>query len=243
MKAMRVWADFAWGRLGCDVGTGSRERGDVRMVTEKRDIRVHPATERDMPELWALYGEACDDMLGKSYDCEWELGVHPTRDDLLGASSAGDLFMAEAVEMIGAADVAGEPGQDVAQESVLARLLGAYILNDVQTPGYEHASWPVDARPEEVAVIHLLVTSPRARGRGVGRALIAHAVETARERGARVVRLDVFTNNAPALGLYRACGFVDVGPQELVLADGSAHVLELMERDLGAPMCSSRRGQ
>ena len=111
-------------------------------------------------------------------------------------------------------------------------LLGAYVLNDEQTSGYEHAAWPVDADPEEVAVIHLLVTAPHARGRGVARSMLAHAAGVARARGARVIRLDAFTNNTPALSLYSSVGFVDIGPHELLLSEGHNRTLNLMELDL-----------
>ncbi len=47
------------------------------------------------------------------------------------------------------------------------------------------------------------------RGQGIGRALVAHLVAAARERGDR--RLLVETNDdwQDAIGLYRSCGFVE----------------------------------
>ncbi len=50
----------------------------------------------------------------------------------------------------------------------------------------------------------------RARGRGVGRALGRAAVDLARALGARRVELLSNTALAPAIGLYRALGFVEV---------------------------------
>ena len=49
------------------------------------------------------------------------------------------------------------------------------------------------------------------RGTGLGRALVAGALERARERGCRRVELDTSEANAPALALYRSLGF-DAGP-------------------------------
>ena len=181
---------------------------------------IRPATETDMPAVWALYSDACDAMLGTPYDCEWVMGVHPTREGLLASVRAGNLF------------VACESDGSVTEDGATSSLLGAYVLNDEQTSGYEHAAWPVDAGPEEVAVIHLLVTAIQARGRGVARSMLAHATGVARARGARVIRLDVFTNNTPALSLYSSAGFVDIGPHELVLSEGHHRTLNLMELDL-----------
>jgi ribosomal protein S18 acetylase RimI-like enzyme len=46
-----------------------------------------------------------------------------------------------------------------------------------------------------------------ARRRGVGRALVAAALERARERGARRIELDTHETNAGALALYESLGF------------------------------------
>ena len=155
---------------------------------------IRPATEADMPAVWALYSDACDAMLGTPYDCEWVMGVHPTREGLLASVLAGNLF------------VACESDGSATKDGATSSLLGAYVLNGEQTSGYENAAWPVDARPDEVAVIHLLVTATQARGRGVARSMLAHAAQVARARGARVIRLDAFTNNIPALTLYSSVG-------------------------------------
>ena len=47
------------------------------------------------------------------------------------------------------------------------------------------------------------------RGTGLGKALVAAAVDRARERGCRRIELDVDEANKPALNLYRSLGFAD----------------------------------
>jgi GNAT superfamily N-acetyltransferase len=47
-----------------------------------------------------------------------------------------------------------------------------------------------------------------ARRSGLGRALVEAALERARERGCTRIELDVNEDNAPALALYEACGFL-----------------------------------
>jgi RimJ/RimL family protein N-acetyltransferase len=49
------------------------------------------------------------------------------------------------------------------------------------------------------------------RGRGVGSALLAAAIEWAREQGLHKLSLGVFAQNAAAIGLYRKFGFVAEG--------------------------------
>ena len=49
------------------------------------------------------------------------------------------------------------------------------------------------------------------RGRGVGSALLAAAIEWARGRGLHKLSLSVFPHNARAIALYRKFGFVEEG--------------------------------
>ena len=49
------------------------------------------------------------------------------------------------------------------------------------------------------------------RGRGVGTALVAAAVDWARERGLHKLSLGVFPHNEAAIALYRKFGFADEG--------------------------------
>jgi RimJ/RimL family protein N-acetyltransferase len=49
------------------------------------------------------------------------------------------------------------------------------------------------------------------RGRGVGSALLAAAIEWARERGLHKLSLNVFPHNAAAIALYRKFGFAEEG--------------------------------
>ncbi len=52
---------------------------------------------------------------------------------------------------------------------------------------------------------------PKAQRRGVGRHLMEYAVPAARRLGAAVLLLEVRPSNTPAIGLYRALGFEEIG--------------------------------
>ncbi|MFF1479124.1 GNAT family N-acetyltransferase [Streptomyces sp. NPDC058301] len=63
--------------------------------------------------------------------------------------------------------------------------------------------------------------APAHRGRGIGRALMGHAVEFARERGAGHIWLEVSNINAPAIHAYRRMGFIFCG-LDMSLYDGTS---------------------
>lgn len=69
----------------------------------------------------------------------------------------------------------------------------------------------LDGAHAEVKSMH---TAAEARGRGVGRALLAHLLETARARGYQRVSLETGTTPgfAAARALYESVGFIPAGP-------------------------------
>ncbi|MGK2879816.1 MAG: GNAT family N-acetyltransferase [Mycobacterium sp.] len=69
----------------------------------------------------------------------------------------------------------------------------------------------IAAQPELVDSVYLysLWLDPTARNRGLGRALVATAVDWAKRHRARTVWLRVAADNAAAKGIYEAVGFVE----------------------------------
>ncbi len=67
--------------------------------------------------------------------------------------------------------------------------------------------------PGSVELVSMYVR-PRARGRGVGEALIATVIDWARARDAAAVHLWVTKTNKPARLLYERCGFSPTGERQ-----------------------------
>jgi ribosomal protein S18 acetylase RimI-like enzyme len=81
-----------------------------------------------------------------------------------------------------------------------AQVLGTYFLQPNQQGGGSH-----------VANCGY-ITAPWATGRGVARAMCAHSLERARERGFRAMQFNfVVSTNEPAVHLWRSLGFEIVG--------------------------------
>ena len=90
----------------------------------------------------------------------------------------------------------------------------------------------LDADDPTLAHLYQMWVAPEHRGAGVGRALLARAIEWARARGARRMVLDVTCGDTPARRLYDAAGFIPAAPPEAI-RPGSDVMVQPMRLDLG----------
>lgn len=93
-----------------------------------------------------------------------------------------------------------------------------------------------DFSPAGHAFIGNLVVAATQRRRGLGRRLVEHMLERAREDyRLAAVRISVFADNTPALLLYGAAGFVPCGMEERRDPRGRRRALLHMEKCLTPP--------
>jgi len=83
--------------------------------------------------------------------------------------------------------------------------------------------------PVTVELVSMYVR-PRARGRGVGEALVAAVIDWAGKRNAECVRLWVTQTNAPARALYERCGFALTGERQPVPSHPSLDEVAMIRR-------------
>ena len=114
------------------------------------------------------------------------------------------LFAAVAEERDG---IATEPPVDVETRAASWTLDGTFVA---VAGGEIVGSLHLDASRHGFGEIGMAVAREW-RGRGVGSALLAAAIEWARERGLHKLSLGVFAHNAAAIALYRKFGFVEEG--------------------------------
>lgn len=143
------------------------------------------ATPADLPSLRVLYDEIIDAMDASRWHAQWRKDGYPTDADLAEAIEQGCLHLA----------VCG------------STLAAAAVFNHHYNAGYDAVPWQVQCPPEQVLCIHTLGVSPRMQRRGIASAMVQHAVDTARRKHCRCIRLDVIETNRPADLLYERCGF------------------------------------
>jgi phosphinothricin acetyltransferase len=91
---------------------------------------------------------------------------------------------------------------------------------------------PISARAAYAGVVeHSVYVAPEARGRGVGRLLLAALIASTEAAGIWTVQSGIFPENTASLALHRAAGFRVVGVRSLIgHTDGRFRDVLLIER-------------
>lgn len=172
---------------------------------------IRPAQQEDLPSIGKIYEEILDrEAALPQPETNWQRGKYPTVDHARLALEAGTLWTC----------LEGE------------EVYGSFILNGVQLPEYALIPWQFQAEPEQVAVIHTLVVSPRWSGRGKAREMVAFCEEEARRQGKTVLRLDTPETNTPAVLMYPKLGYTLAGATEFFFQGFIHEVLNCYEKRL-----------
>ncbi len=139
-----------------------------------------------------------------------------------------------------AAAYAADYNWDISYEALVAEICAQFIKN--YDAAREHC-WiaEVDGEPvgsiflvkatDEIAKLRLLQVEKKARGLGVGRALVEQCIQGARERGYRRMTLWTQSILVAARGIYQSAGF-ELAKEEKHHSFGADLVGETWERDL-----------
>jgi GNAT superfamily N-acetyltransferase len=164
-------------------------------------MRIRSGTIEDFDVVIALMDEAVAWLAGQGRTGQW--GSEP-----ISALTRSVEYMRREVEGndLWIAEIGGEP-------------VGAMLLGEAPTRYVE----PVGERE---LFLHLLVTSRRVIGQGVGRALVKRAIDVARERGIDLIRVDCYGGDDRKLvTAYERLGFT---PTHVVMVnEWPAQVLEM----------------
>ena len=99
------------------------------------------------------------------------------------------------------------------------QIVAAYIMNHDCDEAYHTVRWLTDAEDKEMVVLHALRVLPEYGGRGYSKQLVQHAIDTARERGLKSIRLDCIAGNDIPQKMYMSFGFAYVDTVEITYVD------------------------
>ena len=143
----------------------------------------------------------------------WIRGVYPTRATALDALQRGDLFVFE------------DGGA----------VLAAAVINRIQMDAYRGAPWKYPADDSRVCVLHTLVVSPSAFGRGIGTRFVRFYESYAAGHQWPELRMDTNARNLRARAMYRGLGYTETAVVPTVFNGIPGVDLVLLEKNLAAP--------
>jgi ribosomal protein S18 acetylase RimI-like enzyme len=89
------------------------------------------------------------------------------------------------------------------------QVIAAVVIDDKQSPRYKSVNWA--GQTETTACIHRLAVHPDHQGQGLGKKLLQFAEAHIGSEGYSSIRLDVFSDNEAALGMYERWGYKKAG--------------------------------
>lgn len=151
------------------------------------------ASLEDYDSIIAFY----DDVIERTPEIEkharWQHGKHPTADGIKSYVNEGCMYLHKEQDTI----------------------VGAMALTMYQGADYHAIGWSRQVQDDEVSVIHILAVSPDKQGTGIGSEMVREAINLAKAKGMKSIRLDALATNTPAHKIYERLGFVYKGKQHL----------------------------
>lgn len=165
-------------------------------------MRIAEAIKKDTNKLMEFYNEMCTVLDSKDFLPNGDKGGFPSYD-----------MVSMAIQ---------EHGQFIGIED--EKIIAAYILSHNCDTAYKSAHWQVKAASSEVLVLHALRVLPEYSRRGYSKRLVEHAIQTARDRKQKAIRLDVLEGNEIPEKVYISFGFRYI------------ETVEICYEDIGVPM-------
>lgn len=147
------------------------------------NIRLAKVEEYD--KVLAFYYDTIDMLKDSEFNSLWKKDVYPSNAYIRESIEKGELWV---YEMDG-------------------RIISGMVLNHDCNDGYRDIKWPTKAEKNEVYVIHAFGVLPSIHGKGIGSQMLKNAIAYSADNSVKVIRLDVLSDNIPAVRLYTKNGF------------------------------------
>ena len=151
-------------------------------------MNIRKASPADLPGVEKIYDDLHDAEESGLVTIGWIRGVYPTRATAGAALDRGDLYVME------------EDGQ----------IYGAALINRIQVEEYSLAKWEHNVPDDQIYVLHTLVISPAAAGRGLGKQFVQFYEDLARKNGISELRIDTNEKNSRARAMYKKLGYEEI---------------------------------
>lgn len=94
------------------------------------------------------------------------------------------------------------------------RIISSVVVNNDFGKRYTDANWIVDAKPNEIVVIHTFAVNPSYRGRGISKEIFNIIKKQSLKNHKKTIRVDVINGNNGAEIVFKHLGFKHVDTVE-----------------------------
>ena len=175
-------------------------------------MNIRRATLFDLPGVERIYLETHDAEEAGLSTTGWLRGVYPVRATAEAALQRGDLFVMEENNVIYA----------------------TALINRIQVDVYADAPWEYNVPDDKVCVLHTLIVSPKAGGRGLGKQFVRFYEEYALENELPELRIDTNARNWKARTMYAGLGYKEIAVVPTAFNGIPDVELVLLEKNLEA---------
>ncbi len=152
-------------------------------------LQFRKAQKTDIERIWEIYLENHIEEEEGGAVIGWNRNIYPVKATAEEALLRDELFVLE--------DESG--------------VMGTAIINQEQVDVYENGNWQYDAPATEIMVLHTLVISTKAAGRGYAQQFVGFYEQYAKEQGCPYLRMDTNERNLRARALYAKLGYQEIG--------------------------------
>ena len=147
------------------------------------EIRL--ATIEEYDRVLAFYYATIDMMKDSEFNSLWKKDVYPSNAYIKESIEKGELWICE----------------------IDGQISSSMVLNHECNDGYRSVEWPTTPEKDQIFVIHAFGVLPTQHGKGIGSQMLRNAIAHASKNSVKVIRLDVLSDNIPAVRLYTKNGF------------------------------------
>lgn len=155
----------------------------------------------------SFYHSLIDGMKDSQFNIGWQKDVYPSPGFLKESISNKELYIGVEND----------------------RIFSAMVINHNCNEGYYKFDWQIDAKENEIMVIHALGVHPSFSGKGYAKEMVKKAIDVAKNHNQKVIRLDVLKGNVPAGKLYSSMGFCYMHTLQMYYEDTGWTDYELYE--------------
>lgn len=164
-----------------------------------RTIEIKQANSYDISNVMKVI-RACTEEMRLARIFQWD-DIYPNKEQLEEDVNEGSLYV-------------------IRNEDIC---LGAVSFNEKQEDVYQQVDWRGN---DPVLVIHRLCVDPAFQGQGLAKDLMSFGEKMALKRGYASIRLDAYSENPKAVGLYERLGYQKVGSVNFPRRDSPFYCFE-----------------